>query len=190
MNRAIFFDKDGVINVDKGTSGNFEPLELIPGIAGLITLFRKSGFKIFIATNQPVVARGLMSESELEAYMNSFRSVILAADGGAVIDKIYYCPHHPNANVERYKCACECRKPKPGMLLKAGNEFGLDMAASYMIGDRMSDIIAGDLAGCRTIQFLSGKHLESSIETDLKIEKDIKPAHLISDINELRSIIK
>jgi len=190
MRRAIFFDKDGVINVDKGISGNFEPVELYPRICDLIAEFKSKGFKIFIVTNQPVVARGLMSESELKLSIKKFESMIAENNPDAIIDKIYYCPHHPNASDERYRTVCECRKPKPGMALRAGSEFGIDLENSFMIGDRMSDIIAGNLAGCKTIHFLSGKHLEKAIETDLKFDKEIKPDYVIYDLNELRSIIK
>lgn len=190
MNRAVFFDKDGVMNADRGVNGNLEPLELYPGISDLIAEFRGRGFKIFVVTNQPVVARGLMSEDELASFMKKFAALVARANPGALIDKIYYCPHHPNANVEKYRTVCECRKPKPGMLLRASREFDIDTGASFMIGDRMSDVIAGSLAGCATIHFLSGKHSEKAIETDLKFDGEIKPDHTITDLNELRSIIK
>jgi len=190
MNRAIFFDKDGVINSDKGISGNFEPVELYPEIAVLMAEFRIRGYRIFVVTNQPVVARGLMSEAELEEYLGKFEKLILEKNSGAIIDKIYYCPHHPNANIEKYRVRCECRKPRPGMILKAAEEFALNLNESFMIGDRISDIISGSLAGCKTVHFLSGMHMEKTIETDLKIEKEISPDYKITDLNELREIIR
>jgi len=190
MERAIFFDKDGVLNIDGGTSGNFSPTVLMPGATDTIAYLRNRGFKIFVATNQPVVARGLMSEDELIKYFVSFERLISENNAKALIDKIYYCPHHPNATVETYRMNCDCRKPRPGMLLKAAKEFNIDLEKSYMIGDRTSDIIAGSLAGCQTIQLLSGKHTEAPIETDLKLDKEINPEHFILKIDELRGIIK
>lgn len=190
MRRAVFFDKDGVINFDKGISGNSEPIEFIDGIGSLIAGFRALEFGIFVVTNQPVVARGLMSEPELEKYLRGFEALLLENDAGAVIDRIYYCPHHPNANVEKYRTGCDCRKPRPGMLFRAATEFGIDLSASFMVGDRMSDVIAGALAGCRTIQFLSGKHNEKAIESDLKLEREIFPDYKITDLTEMRGIIR
>ncbi|HOD40611.1 MAG TPA: HAD family hydrolase [Candidatus Wallbacteria bacterium] len=186
----MFLDKDGVINVDKGVSGNFEPVELYAHICDLIAEFKSAGFKIFVVTNQPVVARGLMSEDELKIYFEKFRDLILKTNTGAAIDKIYYCPHHPDANDERYRALCECRKPKPGMLLTAAREYGIDLKASYMIGDRMSDITAGSLAGCRTIHFLSGMHTQKAIISDFKPDKEIRPDYTINGLCELRSIIE
>ncbi len=187
--RAVFFDKDGVINIDKGVSGNFEPLDFISGACDLIALFKDRGFMIFVATNQPVVARGLMSEYELKSYFEKFREAILKNNPKALIDKIYYCPHHPDANIEKYRIACECRKPKAGMILRAAEEFKLDIKSSFMIGDRMSDITAGCIAGCKTVHLLSGRHLEKAIVTDLKLDAEIAPDHIINDLSELRSII-
>lgn len=188
--RAVFFDKDGVINADKGIRGNFEPVALTPGVCNLIAELKSSGFMIFVATNQPVVARGLMSEEELAAYMEKFAALVAAEASGAIIDRIYCCPHHPSANDERYRVSCGCRKPKPGMLLRAAAEFGVDLAASYMIGDRMSDVIAGALAGCKTVHFLSGAHAEKAIETDLVLDREIRPDFTVRSARELKEIIK
>ncbi len=187
--RAVFFDKDGVINIDKGISGNFEPLDFIVGACDLIALFKKIGFMIFVVTNQPVVARGLMNEDELKSYFEKFSECILKNNSEAIIDKIYYCPHHPDANVEEYRIACECRKPKSGMIMRAVEEFKLDIKSSFMIGDRMSDVIAGCIAGCKTVHLLSGRHLEKAIVTDLKLDAEIAPDYIINELSELRSII-
>ena len=107
----------------------------------------------------------------------------------AIIDRIYYCPHHPNGDLQEYRKICECRKPKPGMLIRASEEYGIDLNRSYMIGDRISDIIAGHLAGCKTIQFLSGRHNDRQIESDLVLEKNIEPDFTITDIYQIRNII-
>jgi len=190
MNKAIFFDKDGVINADKGIRGTSENIEFIQGIDELIAYFRDKGFKIFVVTNQPIVARGILKEKELQKALIDFEKALLQRNPLSKIDKIYYCPHHPNADVPEYRISCICRKPKPGMFHKAIKEFDLDCAKCYAIGDRMSDIIAGHLAGCTTIHFLSGKHEEKMIETDLKNIEDIKPDYVISNLEELRNIVK
>ncbi|OQA77331.1 MAG: D-glycero-beta-D-manno-heptose-1,7-bisphosphate 7-phosphatase [bacterium ADurb.Bin243] len=131
-----------------------------------------------------------MSEDDLKIYFEKFRDLILKTNAGAAIDKIYYCPHHPDANDERYRALCECRKPRPGMLLTAAREYEIDLKASYMIGDRMSDITAGSLAGCRTIHFLSGMHAQKAIISDFKPDKEIRPDYTINGLCELRSIIE
>ncbi len=190
MGRAVFLDKDGVINIDKGISGNLEPVEFFSGVCDLISLFKKRSFMVFIVTNQPVVARGLMSEKKLKEFLEEFRLSILKINPSAFIDKIYYCPHHPDADVERYRIVCECRKPKPGMILEAVKEYNIDINKSFMIGDRISDVTAGRLAGCKTVQFLSGKHLEKSIKTDLKLSEEIRPDFMIKNLSELEAIVK
>ena len=188
-NRAIFFDKDGVLNIDKGIQGNKEQAELYAGVGDLIAYFKNKKFKIFVVTNQPVVARGMLTEAELNKLFDEFQKIILAQNKKAIIDKIYYCPHHPNANVEKYRKNCECRKPKAGMLNQAAREFDIDLKNSYMVGDRISDIIAGYLAGCKTVHVMSGKHEEKMIETDLVLNKEVKPDFVISDILRLEDIV-
>lgn len=189
MHRALFFDKDGVMNVDKGIDGTDEAVELYQGISDVVAYFRQKGFKIFVFTNQPIVARGLMTETKLIDALDAFKKIIASQNKEAVIEKVYYCPHHPNATVEKYRKICECRKPKPGMLLQAAQEFSVDLKKSYCIGDRISDVIAGHLAGCTTIQILSGKHDEKMIETDVTGVEHIQPDYVIHTITELKDII-
>lgn len=189
MNKAIFFDKDGVLNIDNGVEDNLKKLELFPWSGDIIAEFRNQNFKIFIVTNQPVVARGLIAEKELNDTFKQFQELIKRQNNNALIDRIYYCPHHPNGDLREYRKTCECRKPKPGMLVRASKEYNIDLNKSYMVGDRISDIIAGNLAGCKTIQLLSGKHNESQIESDLVLDEKIEPDFKITNIYELRKII-
>lgn len=189
-NIAIFFDKDGVLNYDKGITPDLNDLEIIPQSIELITYFRNLGYKIIIITNQPIVARGLISETILKKQLNYFKKMILKFNKNAKIDKIYYCPHHTNANNIKYRKICSCRKPKPGMFLKAAKDFKIDLGKSYMIGDRLSDIIAGHLAGCKTILFNSSKTNESMIETDMEIPKNISADYTVSDLLAIKDIIK
>ena len=189
MDRGVFFDKDGVLNIDKGIEDNLMSVDLYPWSGDIITDMRNKGFKIFIVTNQPVVARGLVTEKELNNILKEFLLMIKSQNEDALIDKVYYCPHHPNGDLIKYRKKCECRKPEPGMLIKASKEYNIDLSRSYMIGDRISDIIAGHLAGCTTIQFISGRHNDKEIESDLVLDKKIEPDFKIKSIYELDSII-
>ncbi|OHD69331.1 MAG: hypothetical protein A2W19_05320 [Spirochaetes bacterium RBG_16_49_21] len=187
--KAIFFDKDGVLNKDTGVNPRLTETELYPETGETIAYCRKRGFLTIIVTNQPIVARGIIDEATLNEKIGQYQRMILEQDEHALIDRVYYCPHHPNATVERYRINCECRKPKPGMLLQASQELEIDLRNSYMVGDRISDIIAGKLAGCMTIQCLTGSHNEKMIETDFKIDFRVEPDYFIYSVGELKNII-
>lgn len=192
MHKAIFFDRDGVLNIDKDRALSFKDIEFYDGIADLIAFCREKSYKIFVVTNQPIIARGLITENDLINLHKDFQNFLLKENNNAVIDKFYYCPHHPNANILDYRKNCDCRKPKPGMILNGAKDFNIDLKNSYMVGDRPSDIIAGYLAGIKTVQCLSGKHTDSLIKTDLQLSEEIlnlKPDYTIKNILELRDII-
>jgi D-glycero-D-manno-heptose 1,7-bisphosphate phosphatase len=148
MSKAVFLDRDGVIN-RKPPEGQYvtrwEELHLLPDVAGAIGLLNRAGFRVIIVSNQRCVAKGLITVHELES-MHLRMCEQLAADG-ATIDGVYYCPH------ERW-LACSCRKPAPGMLLAAARKHQLDLAASWMIGDSEIDVEAGCNAGCKTARLL------------------------------------
>ena len=154
MNSAVFLDRDGVIN-RKAIEGEYitswEEMELLPGVAEGIALLNRAGFCVIVVTNQRCVAKGLISEADLQDMHSRMREVL--ARDGAVIDAIYHCPHDLESQ-------CRCRKPAPGMLLEAAKSRSIDLASSWMIGDSDSDIEAGKSAGCRTIRLLD--HGESS----------------------------
>ena len=190
MNKAIFFDRDGVLNLDNDFITDINDVVLYEKTPDVIAYCRNLGFKTFIITNQAAVARGMMPEDKLLQINEEYKALLKEQNPDAIIDKIYYCPHHPNANVEEYRVKCECRKPHPGMILAASKEFNINLSKSYMIGDRMSDITAGSLAGCKTIHCLTGKHTEKPIISDLKTDETLKPDFLINNISELREIIK
>ncbi|PKL35232.1 MAG: D,D-heptose 1,7-bisphosphate phosphatase [Spirochaetae bacterium HGW-Spirochaetae-1] len=190
MKRGLFFDKDGVLTIDKGVGKNIFEMELYPASADTIAYFRNLGFQIFVITNQPVVARGIISEEKLLAYFETLKQELLKKNLSSIIDRIYYCPHHPSANLEKYRIRCECRKPKPGMLISASREFDIDLTRSYMIGDRITDIVAGSAAGCKTVQCLTGRHEDPLIETDMVFNRGIEPDHRILNLEELKQIIQ
>ncbi len=147
--RAVFLDRDGVITVDCGYPNKLSDMELLPGAGEAITKLNKAGFIVIVVSNQSAVARGYCEE---EAVLRFHKKMINALnDLGAIIDDIYFCPHHPEGKVDRYKKICHCRKPEPGMLKEASVKHKIDLKNSWMIGDRDSDIAAGKSAGCKTI---------------------------------------
>lgn len=157
--RAILLDRDGVLNVDEGRDvTSAEELELLPGVCDAIRAINESEYLAVVVSNQPAIAKGFMSEREL-ARVHARLETLLGAEH-AYLDRIYYCPHHPEKGFDgerpEYKVACECRKPAPGMLLAAAAELNIDLAGSFMIGDRPADIKAGSSAGVKTILVRTG----------------------------------
>lgn len=143
---AAFLDRDGVIIEDPGHLHDIGQVALIPGAAAAIRRVNDSGYASVVITNQSVVARGLCDEAQLRAIHDEMiRRLDLE---GARLDAIYYCPHHPEIGEAPYRQDCDCRKPKPGLLLRAAAELDLDLAASAMIGDGLRDLEAGRRAGC------------------------------------------
>lgn len=150
--RAVFLDRDGTINRYVGFLRDIEEFELIPGAADAVRRINASGYLAVVVTNQPVIARGELSYAGLEEIHNKMETFLGLE--GAYLDGIYFCPHHPHGGyegeVKELKFDCGCRKPKPGMLLKAAADFNIDMGSSWMVGDGENDIQAGQAAGCRT----------------------------------------
>lgn len=150
--KAVFLDRDGTINKYVGFLRNINQFELIEGVAEAIKRINASGYLCIVITNQPVIARGEVTVPQLEEIHNKMETLLGLE--GAYIDGLYYCPHHPHKGFEGeipgLKFDCECRKPKPGMLLKAAEEFNIDLSKSWMVGDGVNDIKAGENAGCKT----------------------------------------
>lgn len=140
MQRALFLDRDGVVNIEKDYLYKTEDFEFIDGIVDLCAHYQSLGYLLFIVTNQSGIARGYYSEEDFSLLTQWMMEQFL--DHGISITKVYHCPHHPDISGE-----CECRKPNPGMLLDAKKEFNLDMAHSLMIGDKERDIEAALNAG-------------------------------------------
>lgn len=156
--KAIFLDRDGTINKYVGFLRNIDDFELIDGVAEAIRKINESGYLAIVVTNQPVIARGEVSFEELEEIHNKMETLL--GKEGAYLDAIYYCPHHPHKGYEgerpELKIDCDCRKPKPGMLLKAAADFNIDLSRSWMVGDGENDIQAGINAGCKTVLLSNG----------------------------------
>lgn len=151
--KAIFLDRDGTINKYVGFLRNINEFELIDGVTEAIRKINESGYLAIVVTNQPVIARGEVSFEELEEIHNKMETLL--GKEGAYLDAIYYCPHHPHKGYagerSELKMDCDCRKPKPGMLLKAATDFNIDLSQSWMVGDGENDIKAGINAGCKTV---------------------------------------
>ena len=151
--KAIFLDRDGTINKYVGFLRKEEEFELLSGVAEAVKKINKSGYLAVVVTNQPVIARGEVTFEGLETIHNKMETLL--GKEGAYLDGIYFCPHHPHSGyegeVKELKIDCDCRKPKPGMLLKAAEDLNIDLNQSYMVGDGENDIKAGKAAGCKTV---------------------------------------
>lgn len=165
MNRAVFLDRDGVLNPAWGKDVydnpesplRFEDFHLFPDVPRLIRKINKMGFLAIVITNQPAVAKGKMAMEDLEKMHNLLLSETEKA--GGKIEKIFACLHHPDpkqVKIPKFFRECSCRKPKPGMLISAAVEFHINLHQSWMIGDSWKDVAAGNMAGCQTI--LIGEH--------------------------------
>jgi D-glycero-D-manno-heptose 1,7-bisphosphate phosphatase len=143
--RALFLDRDGVINVDRGYVCTPERTEFIDGIFGLCRAAQQADRLLVVITNQAGIGRGYYTEQQFLEYMDWMRAVF--RQHGAPLDAVYYCPHHPTEGVGEYRRECECRKPAPGMILHAQRDLGLDLARSMLVGDKDSDVAAGCAAG-------------------------------------------
>ncbi|HOI25731.1 MAG TPA: HAD-IIIA family hydrolase [Caldisericia bacterium] len=150
--KAIFLDRDGTINKYVGFLTKIDDFELIEGVAEMIREMNQSGYLVIVVTNQPVIARGEVSWAELGEIHNKMETLL--GYHGAYVDDIFICPHHPHKGYPGenviYKNDCDCRKPKPGLLLNAARKYNIDLRISFMVGDRNSDIDAGKKAGCLT----------------------------------------
>ena len=150
--KAIFMDRDGTINKYVGFLRKTDQFELIDGVSDAIRKINDSGYLAIVVTNQPVIARGEVSFKGLQEIHNKMETLL--GREGAYLDKIYYCPHHPDrgfeGEVKELKIECDCRKPKPGLLIQAAEELNIDLEKSWMIGDGQNDILAGINAGCKT----------------------------------------
>lgn len=150
--KAVFLDRDGTINKYVGFLRDINDFELVTSVANAVKKINVSGCLAIVVTNQPVIARGEVSYAELAEIHNKMETLLGLE--GAYLDGIYFCPHHPHSGYEgeipELKFDCDCRKPKPGMLLKAAEDFNIDLASSWMVGDDENDIKAGIAAGCHT----------------------------------------
>lgn len=160
--KAVFLDRDGTINKYVGFLHNVDQFKLIDSVADAIKKINASGYLCIVVTNQPVIARGEVTVDELDTIHKKMETELGLA--GAYVDGLYYCPHHPHKGYEgeipELKFDCDCRKPKPGMLLKAAEDFNVDLEQSYMVGDGENDVKAGLAAGCKAV-LINGEGTDS-----------------------------
>ncbi len=184
MRRAILLDRDGVINamvydaefglVDSPSRP--EDFRLLPGAAEAIKRINELGFLAVVISNQPGIAKGKFTAELLEATINKMHNDL--AQEGARLDAVYYCLHHPDAALAGYRTICECRKPKPGMLLQAAKDWDINLRESFFLGDGITDIVAGQRAGCRTFLLNSRK----CYICDELARQEIKPDFIAKDL--------
>lgn len=179
---GLFLDRDGVIVADRDLVTRGEDLSILPGVATAIARAQAADFRVVVVSNQSIVARGLASEGQVEATHSSLDDR-LVSQGCNPLSAYYFCPHHPHADDMQYRLSCECRKPMPGMLLRAAEDLSIDLERSYMVGDRPSDILAGKRAGCRTILVETGQH-EAPLIVGVQRQDLVPPDYVARDLAE------
>ena len=142
---AVFLDRDGVINEDRGYVHRWEDFSFLPGAIEALRQLQQKGYLLVVITNQSAVARGLCTEADVLALHERMRAFL--RERGIELAGIYHCPHHPQGSVSDYAIACACRKPEPGMILRAAQAHGIDLSRSLLVGDKLSDLEAGRAAG-------------------------------------------
>ena len=157
MNKAIFFDRDGVLNEEVGYLFEIEKFKWIDGAKETIKLCNEKNFLAVVVTNQSGVARNFYTEDDVKKIHDFMQEELKKID--ARIDAFYYCPHHPEGVVEKYKKICDCRKPKPGMILQAAKDFDIDLKNSILFGDSQRDLDAAKNAGLKAGIFFGGGNL-------------------------------
>lgn len=158
---AAFLDRDGVLNEDRGYVHDPKDLVWIPGAASALRRLRSAGFFVFVVTNQAGVGRGYYREEDVRALHDHMQREL-----GGVVDAFRYCPHHPEAAVERYRVVCSCRKPAPGMITELLAEYPVRRDGSFLVGDRDTDLAAANAAGIRSYRYGDGS-LDALIESIL-----------------------
>lgn len=167
-NRAVFIDRDGTINVNVGYIDHPDDFHMYPGVVEGIKLLKKKGYKIIVVTNQSGIGRGYFVEENLDDIHHKMNNEL--STNGTTVDAIYYCPHHPDEN-------CDCRKPKTGLLEQAIKDLKINIKESFIIGDRMLDIEAGDKIGCKTVLVPEDK---DKVAIEMR-ESNVKPDCVCDD---------
>jgi D-glycero-D-manno-heptose 1,7-bisphosphate phosphatase len=176
LTRAVFLDRDGVINA-KAPEGDYvvrwKDFHILPGVLESLRLLNESGVPVIVVTNQRCIAKGLLTTAELEEIHQRMREFV--TQGGANINAVYYCPHEMHEG-------CSCRKPAPGMFIDAARDYGIDLPTSWMIGDSDIDVEAGKNAGCKTARLLTKSE---SGAADRKTQPDIVALSLLDAVNQI-----
>lgn len=181
MNKAVFIDKDGTLIKD--VPYNVDPLliTLQPYAEEALSYLQLKGFKLIVISNQSGVARGYFKVEDLDVVSETIR--LLLKKSGVYIDAFYYCPHFKDGTIEEYTKDCDCRKPKPGLILQAAKEYNINLSQSWMIGDILNDVEAGRSAGCKTILIDNGN------ETEWSMHEKRKPHYIVKDLLQASLVI-
>jgi D-glycero-D-manno-heptose 1,7-bisphosphate phosphatase len=192
MRRAVFLDRDGTINhmvynpqfglVD--SPANPDEFQLLPGAGEAIRQINGMGLLAIVVSNQPGVAKGKFTLPLLEAMTSKMHQELKRTH--AKLDSVHYCLHHPDAALPEYRLRCECRKPKPGLVRQAARKLEIDLANSYLVGDGITDLLAGQLAGCRTL-FVSSR---KCYICDEMTRHDVRPDYVVSSLGEAVQVIQ
>lgn len=180
MNKAVFIDKDGTLIRNVPYNVDPEKIVLEPFAIDALKELKQQGFRLIIISNQAGIAHGYFAEAALEGVKERIQK-LLAPDTD--IDAFYFCPHHPEGKVTPYALVCNCRKPEPGMLIQAATELNIDLSASWMVGDILHDVEAGNKAGCQTILIDNGN------ETEWKSSAKRWPSYIVRNLKEASTII-
>ncbi len=192
LSRAVFVDRDGVLNdliFDRDDGRVSSPysarqLRVFPHAAAAVKAIRREGFKVIVISNQPGVAKGQFTLAEHEKMNEKIRRTL--AESGASLDAEYYCLHHPEGTVAEYAVTCDCRKPKPGLLLRAAEEQGVDLSESYFVGDGLVDVEAGKRAGCSTI--LAGRM--TTFLGEVMEREGVEPDYMVHTLADVLGLIR
>ncbi|NEX60371.1 D-glycero-alpha-D-manno-heptose-1,7-bisphosphate 7-phosphatase [Noviherbaspirillum galbum] len=179
--RAIFLDKDGTLVENVPYNVNPALIRLSWNAGPALQIFKSLGYKLIVVSNQSGIAKGLFTENALQPVEHRLAERLVQY--GVTLDGFYYCPHSPDGVIGRYAISCTCRKPMPGMLLRAAKEHGIDLSQSWMIGDILHDVEAGRRAGCRTVLIDNGN------ETEWKLSPLRTPDAKAADLHEAARFI-
>jgi len=156
--KAVFIDRDGTINEEVKYLSKENNLRILPNAVEGIKLLKEAGFKVIVISNQSGVARGYFKEKDVQLINKKIKELI--KQSGADIDGFYYCPHHPEAIVDKYRQVCQCRKPEPGLFLQAAAQLNINMRKSFIVGDKLSDIQMSEVLGAQAVLVLTGYGLQ------------------------------
>lgn len=178
MKSAVFVDRDGTLSEEVGYISKLDQFRLIPKVAEAVRLINEGGLKVIVITNQAGVAKGYFSEEMVRGMHRKMEELL--SEQGAYLDGVYYCPHHPEGVVEPYRKACDCRKPASGLLKQASKDHGIDLSASYMVGDKVTDMELARRVGAKGIMVLTGYGKDELQKiSDASAQK---PAHVARDL--------
>jgi len=181
MNKAVFIDKDGTLINDVPYNVDVSLVSFAPGVIDGMMLLKERGFKLIVVSNQSGIAKGLFTEAQLQEVSKHIQQQLEQYE--LRIDSFYYCPHYVPGVVEEYSVDCVCRKPRPGLLLKAAEDYHVNLNSSWMIGDILNDVEAGHHAGCKTILINNGN------ETEWIMSPERTPGYIVNNFKEAAEII-